>query len=200
MEGLIMYWFSWCAWIVVTFLVPKSMNRYKWSMFILFFIVFYSIDVTVPSGQLNLGFIWLSVGCYRCFQLQTKQKLFTWFLSVWLITAVYAGFVLWSIYDPIILFAEKQWIVAGLIFCVGYLIMKPSFSRIIVVTLGMLHGEVLVHLIFVQIWGSYEIGDGIFFDALAATQGLFCAHLILKIGLEMAKRLTENSSHASQSL
>lgn len=52
MEGLSMFWLSWVAWIIVTFLMPKSQKRTMIAGFILLFIILYAIQVPVPKGPL----------------------------------------------------------------------------------------------------------------------------------------------------
>ncbi|MCM2674322.1 YphA family membrane protein [Alkalicoccobacillus plakortidis] len=200
MEGLVMFWLGWTAWVVVTFLVPKTSNRYGFALFILLFIIFYSININMLSGSINLGFIWLTVSCYWFFHRQTKRNLISSFFWVWVITAIYAGFTLWSIFDPIILIANKEWMVAGLLYVVSSLLIKSTYVRLIAVTLGIMHGELLLNLVLSKIWGTYEVGSGLFFDGLAASLLILFVHLLLQNTLRFLRRLTENSSQATQSL
>ncbi|MFK3936262.1 hypothetical protein ACI2JA_01960 [Alkalihalobacillus sp. NPDC078783] len=200
MEGLFMFWLSWVAWIIVTFLLPKSQKRILIAGFILLFIIMFAIEIPLAKGTINLGFIWLAFGCYWMFHRQARKKLFLSFMFGWFIAAVYAGFSLWTMFDPIIMIVQKEWMMASILFLLSILLMKDSLLRMTVVTLGMIHGEVLSHLVTSTIWGLFEIGNGLFFDGLALSLVILCIHILLKQILGFLQDATEKWRSTTESL
>lgn len=200
MEGLSMFWLSWVAWIIVTFLMPKSQKRTMIAGFILLFIILYAIQVPVPKGTINLGFVWLALGCYWMFHTQVRKRLFLSFMFGWFVAAVYAGFSLWAMFDPIIIIVQKEWMMASILFLLSILLMKNALLRVTIVTLGMIHGEVLTHLVTANIWGLFEIGSGLFFDGLALSLIILGVHILLQQILGLLQDATEKWRSATESL
>lgn len=200
MEGLSMFWLSWVAWIIVTFIMPKSQNRTMIAVFILLFIIFYAIQIPVPNGTINLGFVWLALGCYWMFHRQASKRLFLSFMFGWLIAAVYAGFSLWAMFDPIIVVVQKEWMMTSILFLLSIFLMKNALLRVTIVTLGMIHGEVLTHFVTANIWGLFEIGSGLFFDGLALSLIVLGLHILLQQILSLLQDATEKWRSATESL
>lgn len=200
MEGLFMFWLSWVAWIIVTFLMAKSKKRIMIAGFILLFIIFYSVHIPVPMGTINAGFVWLALGCYWMFHRQARKRLFVSFLFGWFIAAVYAGFSLWTMYDPIIMIVQKEWMMASILFLLSIFLMKNALLRVTVVTLGMIHGEVLTHFVTANIWGLFEIGSSLFFDGLALSLGILSLHILLQTVKGFLQDATEKWRSATESL
>ncbi|TSB46898.1 YphA family membrane protein [Alkalicoccobacillus porphyridii] len=199
-EGLLMYWLCWAAWITVTFLLPKSTKRYRYSVFILMFIILYSVNITIASSTLNVGMIWLSMGCYLHVRNQKALTLLFYMISAWLLSALYAGFSLWVLYDPIILIAPQSWMAAFIICFSSIFIAKDYKMKVGISILGMIHGEVLAQLVYGQIWGMYVIGDWMFYDVLAMVCVFFIFMGIFAACMRFFEKWVKSHPYASQSL
>lgn len=176
------------------------MNRFAWSAFILLFIIFYSIDLPISSGTLNLGMLFLATGCYWSVRNEKRKSLLMCMLLTWLLSAMYAGFSLWVMYDPIILIVPKEWMSASIISLAAILVVKKARLRLITAILGLIHGEVLSFFVYQQIWGYYEIGHGAFFDVIATVCLVLVIYRSLQLALLFFEKLVKNNHQTSQTL
>ncbi|MBS4199517.1 hypothetical protein KHA93_07610 [Bacillus sp. FJAT-49732] len=171
MAGMIFLLTAWVTWIYSTFIMDKkSMYRWPIAMFSLIFIIIkdfsfssYSLHLTVPS------ILMLAICYYLASRLPLKKQLHLLF-TVFTLMIGYTGFLLFEMYDPIWMFIDRVVLISFFLFIFSYFVYSSSvITRILLVCLGTLQGDIIFAL-FLSKWNMpYIIGSKEYLDIISIT-------------------------------
>src|SRR5690625_5823138 len=104
-DGLIVYWFGWMLWIIVTFLMKKDQRRTKLACWILLILLCSNIYFTIENHNISLTFIVL-LGIAIFLHAQIPRFMYHVFISFTIMIG-YAALLLWEKNTPVWLFMPR---------------------------------------------------------------------------------------------
>lgn len=169
MAGVFFYWFAWMGWTIITFFMKKNKIRTELAIFILFLIFFSSLKVTAADAvEVSFSFFILLLYAYRKFACEMKGQFLYYLFSSNIITLAYAVFLIYSMYDPVVVWGNRTWMTAVLVFLITQMLANSFHHRLIVAVIGISHGNILYELVTSRFVFSADIGSLQYFDLLAA--------------------------------
>ncbi|WP_152968568.1 YphA family membrane protein [Rossellomorea vietnamensis] len=186
MDGILYLWLLWGIWVYTTFLLRKSHpDRFRYSFLSLLLICVFPYGKMAGSVEVSYPVIVLALICIvyiRNLRLREKLYMLAVVLSMGMI---YAGIALISIYDPVLMFMDRDIILSLSLVTVGILFYSHSsqfWIRLIAVALSSVIGDFFLSIPLNKVGFHYSIGGPAYLDVLALTIGLLSA---LKIVVEM---------------
>ncbi|HEX7065445.1 MAG TPA: hypothetical protein VF199_10315 [Bacillales bacterium] len=168
MPGLFFYWTAWVGWVVFTFFMEKGKIRTEMTIVVLGIIACSSTTVMIRDISINLSMVILLFYGYRKLaELNRSRLLFT--AGVCQVVALaYVGFFMYCLYDPAILWLDRKWMTAILIFLLVQFLVKPFSLRCLTAVIGVIHGNLLLAWIMHGYFLPMKAGSLVCFDLLAA--------------------------------
>lgn len=166
MEGLFFYWIAWGAWVVVTFLMNKGKNRTQAAVFLLTMILFSNTYMTVGGLNINIALVIILIYGYLKLAGYGYSRLLYMVIVCHIIALAYIGFTMYSLYDPIVLWFDQTWMMAGLVFLLAQILVKPFSLRCLAMMIGIGHGNLLYAWMMSRF--SLTVGSLTLFDLLSA--------------------------------
>ncbi|GAF19798.1 membrane protein [Bacillus sp. JCM 19046] len=167
MSGFFIYWLGWLAWIVCTFLMKKTELRAICGFTILALLLFIPLKVQLGGVSVSLGFLLCLFVSYFYLGKFPWKRLFYHIFTTSCIAISYICMNELIRIDPVVLIFDRNILLTIPPLLVAFFLTR-GVSRSIILALGLLHGEVLLHLyrsnLTEAVIGSYE-----FFDVLAIT-------------------------------
>lgn len=181
MEGLFFYWIAWITWIISTFFMKKTKLRLEISVIMLVLLILTAHSFTIHKLTVNYGLLFLLLYGYIAIFHQSPMKLMYFYVKNLIITLLYACFYIFSVIDPVWIIFDAKWMLAiGLVYFV--LILQTSLrDRIILLIMGVCHGEILYGLLLKQYHFHVTIGSKAFFDLLAISFLLIQSWYLLEV-------------------
>ncbi|WP_430413634.1 YphA family membrane protein [Lederbergia citrea] len=161
----------WSIWIICTFIMEKNLP-YRWTIaaIALILIILQPTAITIFSMTISGPALLLILICYYSVSKLKMSKQVYVFFTVLALMVGYAGFLLFEMYDPVWMIIDRRIMVSFLLFLISYLISSSSLStRVIVVVLGTLQGELLFAASLNRLDMPYLIGSKEYLDILATT-------------------------------
>ncbi|TYR76445.1 hypothetical protein FZC79_06065 [Rossellomorea vietnamensis] len=168
MNGLIFLWLMWAGWIVSTFLLSKKNSwRFRGSAASLILIISFPYGIGLPGQHAGLTVVLIflfSMLMIRNYSL--TEKLFL-FISSFIIGLSYSSFKLLSFYDPIIMIFDEKVMVTAILLVISYLLYSDAEQvkkRLLALVIGLIIGEFLTGVVFLQHKLPYAAGGHFFLD------------------------------------
>ncbi|WP_338470105.1 hypothetical protein R4Z10_15010 [Niallia sp. XMNu-256] len=158
MNGLLFYWIFWMGWVITTFFYSKNHHdRLILSAWILVSIMLSTSSVLVGSLEISGSGLFMLLTTYLTIsRLDLKPLLYVLF-SVFILMLVTACFHLYELFDPVWLMMKREWLLAIILTCTTLLLIQDKRLRMIAVTMGSIHGEILYSLLVAKYSFSYPV-------------------------------------------
>ncbi|MEI2665057.1 YphA family membrane protein [Rossellomorea sp. LJF3] len=186
MDGILYLWLLWGIWVYTTFILRKTHpDRFRYSFLCLLLICVFPHGLMAGSVEVSFPIIVLALICIVYIRkLSLREKLYM-LVAVLSIGMLYAGIALISIYDPVLMFIDRNIILSLSLVLVGVLFYSHSSQfrlRLIAVALSSVIGDFFLSIPLNKVGFYYSIGGPAYLDVLALTIGLLSA---LKIVVEI---------------
>ncbi len=165
-DGAIFIWFVWMGVVITVFFQKPSLER-TGSAFLML------VAICVVNKTVNLmGFsvAVVLVLAYICgYLLWIKNGVKTVYAMILLImlTAAYTSIQLFAIYDPVFTYLYTKWSVAAILFIIIHLTLNGFAERCSLLILSIVHGEVILTMIFRGMGFERTAGELASFDVMA---------------------------------
>lgn len=181
MAGLTFYLVSWGAWTITTFFVcKKNEYRYKVTIIILLLIILSPYYINIFNYDIYLSIFLLLFVAYGYFVKQNYVSTLSLLVSSFIICIAYVSFHLFELYDPVWLLFSREWLIASLMAFLAIFLHRDFFQRLMVVFLGIVHGEVLFSVMLNKLSLKYPIGTEAFLDVIAVNVTMLCIWKVLE--------------------
>ncbi|WP_110112984.1 hypothetical protein [Bacillus sp. CGMCC 1.16541] len=169
MEGIYFYWFAWMGWIVTTFFMDKTKQRFWYTAIILFSISLSLTNVQLLTMTVSGTYLLLLIMSYISFsRVKVRQQVY-YFIASFIGAIAYASFCLFELYDPVWIFIDKRLIVSTLILYVIFMLVKTYKMRIICSIIAICQGDLFFSFVLRTLSFPYEIGALLLLDIIAIT-------------------------------
>ncbi|MGM9987521.1 MAG: hypothetical protein ACI35O_09870 [Bacillaceae bacterium] len=181
MDGVTFYFFMWFWLIIFIFLVDRKWHWRKKGIVFLFLLII-SSTFTIPFLDVSIRgtYYLLLIGCFYFLALIRKEGKSRVLILSFCIGLLYGAFQMMKIYDPVYFFYRPLLMISCLLVGIGMFIGRGYSIQLIIIILGVLHGELLLGLVLHR-YGLYnEIVSFPVLDCLALTWTLLSSiHLII---------------------
>ncbi|TYR82576.1 hypothetical protein FZC66_02995 [Priestia megaterium] len=182
MEGFLFYWLSWIGWVIATFFMPKTSQRWKVTCIILANMMLATTPIKVASFQFSCTYLFLFIIACMYIALFTRLQQLYYLVVSLIIMFAYVSFCLLELYDPVWIFLDRQWLIVCMILYIIFMLVKDASARFVVSIMGLLAGDFLYGMIISRIPFPYYIGALSLLDILALIIGaLFIWELFIHI-------------------
>ncbi|CAN7344131.1 YphA family membrane protein [Rossellomorea sp. LjRoot5] len=183
MDGILYLWVLWGMWVYTTFILKKSHpDRFRYSFLCLLLICVFPYGMMAGSVEVSFSVIVLALICIVYIRnLSLREKLYM-LAAVLSMGMTYAGIALISIYDPVLMFIDRDIILSLSVVLVGILFYSHSSLyrlRLIAVALSSVTGDFFLSVPLNKVGFYYSIGGAAYLDVLALTIGLLSALIIV---------------------
>ncbi|MCA1058315.1 hypothetical protein LCL96_05185 [Rossellomorea aquimaris] len=191
MDGIMYLWLLWGMWIYTTFLMRKSHpHRFRYSFLCLLLICAFPYGMKIASVEVSFPVFVLALICILYIRnLHLKDKLYM-LIAVLTMGMLYAGVGLLSIYDPVLMFMDRDYILSLSFVLVSVLFYgHSSLSEFRVIAIGgsSVIGDFFLSVPLNNVGFTYPIGGPAYLDILALSIGL---HFALKVFGELNQFVT----------
>ncbi|RBP02295.1 hypothetical protein [Rossellomorea aquimaris] len=182
-DGILYLWLIWGIWIFTTFMMNKAHPyRFHYSFICLVLICVFPYGLKVSSVKVAVPVIVLGLICIHYIRiLSLKDKLYM-LVAILAMGMLYAGIGLVAIYDPVLMFLDRDLIMAlSLAFLSILFYTSSSFMlRMIAIAGSSIVGEVFMSIPLKNIGFLYPIGGPVYLDVLAISTGILLAIKLLE--------------------
>ncbi|MGG1631275.1 YphA family membrane protein [Rossellomorea sp. NRS-1567] len=177
-DGILYLWLIWGIWIFTTFMMNKTHPyRFHYSFICLVLICVFPYGLKVSYVEVAVPVIVLGLICIHYIRiLSLKDKLYM-LVAILAMGMLYAGIGLLAIYDPVLMFLDRDLIMAvSLAFLSILFYTSSSFMlRMIAIAGSSIVGEVFMSIPLKNIGFLYPIGGPVYLDVLAISTGILLA-------------------------
>lgn len=177
-DGILYLWLIWGIWIFTTFMMNKTHPyRFHYSFICLVLICVFPYGLKVSYVEVAVPVIVLGLICIHYIRiLSLKDKLYM-LVAILAMGMLYAGIGLVAIYDPVLMFLDRDLIMAlSLAFLSILFYTSSSFMRRMIAIAGSsIVGEVFMSIPLKNIGFLYPIGGPVYLDVLAISTGILLA-------------------------
>ncbi|MGM0845976.1 MAG: YphA family membrane protein [Bacillota bacterium] len=171
MNGLYFLWLMWAVWIISTFLLNKNNGSRLWcSAVSLILIISFPYGVTLPGLNAGLTSVLIFLLCMLFIRnCSLPEKLYL-FISSFIIGMSYSSFKLLAFYDPIIMIVDEKIMVTAILLVVSFLLysdVKQVKKRLLTLGIGLITGEFITGIVFMNNYLPYQIGGHLFLDVIS---------------------------------
>ncbi|GER66035.1 hypothetical protein BpJC7_06340 [Weizmannia acidilactici] len=172
MDGSLFLGIMWGIWIWATFLLEKGHPlRLTSAVLSLFFIIAFPYQLSVGGLKLQCPLAVMLAAGYLFLARFSGFALFYRLAGVWIVMTGYAGLLLFEMYDPVWILADRTFCYSILLFILVHLIFDSPLTGIATAVIGTAQGEIIYSLILMK-WGfSQTAGAPPYLDMI----GLFLA-------------------------
>ena len=166
MDGVLFVWFAWMGLVITVFFQKPSFNRTLLAF--VFLLAICLIHTTVDILNVAVSALWLlSLACG--YFLLMKHRVNTVYAMIILImlTAAFTAVQLFSIYDPVFTFLYTRWSISAILLVIIHLTINGTVERCSFLILGIVHGEMILGMIFNGMGFERFIGELASLDILA---------------------------------
>jgi hypothetical protein len=177
-DGILYLWLIWGIWIFTTFMMNKAHPyRFRYSFICLVLICVFPYGLKVSSVEVAVPVIVLGLICIHYIRiLSLKEKLYM-LVAILAMGMLYAGIGLVAIYDPVLMFLDRDLIMAVSLAFLSILFYTSSsyMFRMISIAGSSIVGEVFMSIPLKNIGFLYPIGGPVYLDVLAISNGILLA-------------------------
>jgi hypothetical protein len=183
MDGILYLWLLWGIWIYATFLLRRSHpHRFRYSFMCLLLICVFPYGIQTGSVEVGVPAIVLALICiFYIRKLSLRKKLYM-LIAVLTMGMCYAGIGLLAIYDPVLMFLDRDLIISLSFVLVCILFYGDSslfMLRAIAIMGSSVIGDFFLSIPLNKIGFSYSIGGPVYLDMLAVSMGFLIALKLL---------------------
>ena len=165
-DGIIFVWFAWIGWVIAAFFQNASSKRTRFIFVLLLAICL--IHVTLQFFYFTVSAIWLLALATGYFLLM-KYRINTIYAVIILLTltAAFTAVKLFSIYDPVFTFLYTKWAVSAILLVIIHLTISGTVERCSFLILSIVHGELILGMVFKGMGFDRLIGELASLDIMA---------------------------------
>jgi hypothetical protein len=177
-DGILYLWLIWGIWIFTTFMMNKAHPyRFHYSFICLVLLCVFPYGLKVGSVEVAVPVFVLGLICIHYIRIYSlKEKLYM-LVAILAMGMLYAGIGLVAIYDPVLMFIDRNLIMAlSLAFLSIFFYNASSYLfRMIAVAGSSIVGEVFMSIPLKNVGFFYPIGGPVYLDVLAISIGILLA-------------------------
>ncbi|MGM5474501.1 YphA family membrane protein [Bacillus pumilus] len=160
MEALYYYWSIWFVWIIVTFIMEKSLWRNVLGICVLVHIICSHFMISMFDMSLNAGylmtFLYACAGFVLCRSVHQIMRI----IQLGSIVSAYAFFMIFALYDPVwFTLIKVDWVVFALLILMSLTYGHDFKERVTLWMMSICLGEALYALTIHRLTSSIVIGD-----------------------------------------
>ncbi|WP_433961042.1 YphA family membrane protein [Bacillus safensis] len=160
MEALYYYWSIWFVWIMVTFIMEKSLWRSVLGICVLVHIIFSHVMISVLDISINAGFLMTFLYACAAFVIFRPSYRMMRIMQLGSMVSAYAFFMIFALYDPVwFTILKVDWVVFALLILMCMTYGQPLTERITLWMMSVCLGEALYALTIHRLTSSIVIGD-----------------------------------------
>ncbi|WP_445661666.1 YphA family membrane protein [Bacillus sp. FSL M8-0256] len=160
MEALYYYWSIWFVWIMVTFIMEKSLWRTVLGICVLVHIIFSHVMISVLDISINAGFLMTFLYACAAFVIFRPSYRMMRIMQLGSMVSAYAFFMIFALYDPVwFTIIKVDWVVFALLILMCLTYGQPLTERITLWMMSVCLGEALYALTIHRLTSSIVIGD-----------------------------------------
>lgn len=160
MEALYYYWSIWFVWIMVTFIMEKSLWRGVLGICVLVHIIFSHIMISVLDMSINAGFLMTFLYACAAFVIYRPSYRMMRIMQLGSMVSAYAFFMMFALYDPVwFTIIKVDWVVFILLILMCMTYGQPLTERITLWMMSVCLGEALYALTIHRLTSSIVLGD-----------------------------------------
>ncbi|WP_422109582.1 YphA family membrane protein [Bacillus safensis] len=160
MEALYYYWSIWFVWIMVTFIMEKSLWRSVLGICVLVHIIFSHVMISVLDIRINAGFLMTFLYACAAFVIFRPSYRMMRIMQLGSMVSAYAFFMIFALYDPVwFTIIKVDWVVFALLILMCMTYGQPLTERITLWMMSVCLGEALYALTIHRLTSSIVIGD-----------------------------------------
>lgn len=160
MEALYYYWSIWFVWIMVTFIMEKSLWRSVLGICVLVHIIFSHVMISVLDISINAGFLMTFLYACAAFVIFKSSYRIMRIMQLGSMVNAYAFFMMFALYDPVwFTIIKVDWVVFSLLILMCMTYGQPLAERITLWMMSVCLGEALYALTIHRLTSSIVIGD-----------------------------------------
>ncbi|WP_435889692.1 YphA family membrane protein [Bacillus safensis] len=160
MEALYYYWSIWFVWIMVTFILEKSLWRSVLGICVLVHIIFSHIMISILDISINAGFLMTFLYACVAFVIFKSGYRIMRIMQLGSMVSAYAFFMMFALYDPVwFTIIKVEWVVFALLILMCMTYAQPLAKRITLWMMSVCLGEALYALTIHRLTSSIVIGD-----------------------------------------
>lgn len=160
MEALYYYWSIWFVWIMVTFIMEKSLWRTVLGICVLVHIIFSHVMISVLDISINAGFLMTFLYACAAFVIFRPSYRMMRIMQLGSMVSAYAFFMIFALYDPVwFTIIKVDWVVFTLLILMCMTYGQPLTERITLWMMSVCLGEALYALTIHRLTSSIVIGD-----------------------------------------
>ncbi|WP_433995807.1 YphA family membrane protein [Bacillus safensis] len=160
MEALYYYWSIWFVWIMVTFIMEKSLWRSVLGICVLVHIIFSHVMISVLDISINAGFLMTFLYACVAFVIFKSSYRIMRIMQLGSMVSAYAFFMMFALYDPVwFTIIKVDWVVFSLLILMCMTYGQPLAERITLWMMSVCLGEALYALTIHRLTSSIVIGD-----------------------------------------
>ncbi|MHC1991757.1 YphA family membrane protein [Bacillus safensis] len=160
MEALYYYWSIWFVWIMVTFIMEKSLWRSVLGICVLVHIISSHFMISVLDMSMNAGFLMTFLYACAAFVIFRPGYRFMRIMQLGSMVSAYAFFMMFALYDPVwFTIIKVDWVVFALLILMCMTYGQPLTERITLWMMSVCLGEALYALTIHRLTSSIVIGD-----------------------------------------
>ncbi|WP_418910370.1 hypothetical protein [Bacillus safensis] len=154
------YWSIWFVWIMVTFIMEKSLWRSVLGICVLVHIIFSHVMISVLDISINAGFLMTFLYACVSFVIFKSSYRIMRIMQLGSMVSAYAFFMMFALYDPVwFTIIKVDWVVFSLLILMCMTYGQPLAERITLWMMSVCLGEALYALTIHRLTSSIVIGD-----------------------------------------
>ncbi|MGM0854467.1 MAG: YphA family membrane protein [Bacillota bacterium] len=177
-DGILYLWMIWGIWIYTTFMMNKAhLYRFRYSFICLVLLCVFPYGVKVGPVEVAAPVFILGLICIHYLRILSLREKLYMLVAILTMGMLYAGIGLVAIYDPVLMFIDRNLIIAlSLVFLSVLFYGSSSYVlRMISITGCSIVGEVFMSVPLKNVGFSYPIGGPVYLDLLAISTGMLLA-------------------------
>lgn len=160
MEALYYYWSIWFVWIIVTFIMEKSLWRNVLGICVLVHIICSHFMISMFDMSLNAGYLMTFLYACAGFVLCRSGHQIMRIIQLGSMVSAYAFFMIFALYDPVwFTLIKVDWVVFALLILMSLTYGHDFKGRVTLWMMSICLGEALYALTIHRLTSSIVIGD-----------------------------------------
>jgi hypothetical protein len=174
-DGILYLWLLWGIWIYTTFMMNKAHPyRFRYSFMCLVLLCVFPYGIKVGSVEVAAPVFIIGLICIHYLRILSLREKLYMFVAILTMGMLYAGIGLVAIYDPVLMFIDRNLIIALSLAFLGVLFYGSSsyVLRMIAIAGSSIVGEVFLSIPLKKVGFFYPIGGPVYLDVLAISTGI----------------------------
>lgn len=180
MDGLYFYWIFWIYFVITFFFLDDKKLRERLSLWLLSVIILSSTTIFIFSYEISVSILFLLVSSYVYISKGKSIRIFYEIILIFIVMLTYTSFHLFALYDPAWLLFNKKLMLLILICYVVNLLTDQFPLQAVLLTSGMIQGDILYGVILRQIGILYDISHYYILDTIALSSACLLSFTFMK--------------------